>query len=82
MATVEQIEYVSRQADARATAALWYAWGFVDSGTIPGLNLDHGFEFSREQKQAAVDYYSERTHKMDSVINAWDNFLRRKGLRK
>lgn len=64
----------------RGTQALWYAWGFVDSGAVPGLTLDHGWEFARAQEKVKADYDDGRSCFMPSLLSAWQAFLDEKGL--
>lgn len=57
-----------------ALAALWYAWGRIDAGEFPGMDLDAGYAFSKWYRELAERYDSGKTYYRPSLLSEWARF--------
>lgn len=66
--------------DERYGAALWYAWGRIDSGEYRGhLGTDDGFAFAHAQREAQRAYNDGQTHWLESILAAWSTYAETHG---
>lgn len=62
------------EVEVLATQALWYAWGQIDAGRFPGMDLDAGFAFKAWYKALALKYARGEACSRPSILSEWNRF--------
>jgi hypothetical protein len=61
--------------ETRKIIALWYAWGQLDAGRYPDVDILDGFTFAAQQEAAARAFYEdEATFYLANMIDGWHAF--------